>query len=252
MRVFIIYSIALLFNLCVQAQQSIYNAGNIKYECKINNHKNLWFADEPEEELNDWEKQYRESMPVFSTYYYNMQFSNNKTLFNYIGRDENVKKTWDDDRKEDDVWYHDFNTSSYTFKKNVFGEVFKLQDSIKNIQWHIVPNDTRVFANFTCRKAYGVIFDSVYVFAYYTDAITCTGGPMSIQGLPGMIMALTIPRMHLSCVATSFNAEVKETEIMAPKKGAVKSTSIIYNKVAEATKDWGRRWAHKGIWKSFL
>jgi GLPGLI family protein len=89
------------------------------------------------------------------------------------------------------------------------------------------------------------------VFAYYTDAINCTGGPMSIQGLPGMIMGLTIPRMHLSCVATSFKEEVKETELVAPKKGSVKTTAVIYHKLAEATKDWGR-WAHKGIWAAFL
>ncbi len=251
MRVLITYSIALLCCITLHAQQSIYNKGTLMYECRINNHKNLWFSDEPEEELVDWQKQYRESLPVFSTYYYNMQFGSNKTLFSFAGQDENSKQISEEEGKEDDSWYHDFSISSYTFRKNVFGEVFKFQDSIRNIKWHIVPNDTRVFANFNCRKAYGVIFDSVYVFAYYTDAIACTGGPMSIQGLPGMIMGLTIPRMHLSCIATSFKEAVNETAIIAPKKGTVKAASLIYNKVAKATKDWGR-WAHKGIWSSFL
>jgi GLPGLI family protein len=53
------------------------------------------------------------------------------------------------------------------------------------IEWKLSPNETREFAGFMCRKATGVIFDSVYVFAFYTDEITVSGGPMGLHGLPG-------------------------------------------------------------------
>jgi GLPGLI family protein len=59
-----------------------------------------------------------------------------------------------------------------------------------------------VIAGFNCRKAVSTIFDSVYVFAFYTDEIMISGGPASINGLPGMIMGVTIPRLYTSWIAT--------------------------------------------------
>ena len=46
------------------------------------------------------------------------------------------------------------------------------------------------------------MFDSVYVFAFYTDEITIPGGPCSINGLPGTILGVTIPRLYTSWIAT--------------------------------------------------
>jgi GLPGLI family protein len=127
----------------------------------------------------------------------------------------------------------------------------KIEDSIKQIKWKLTPNDTRDFAGFTCKKAIGIIYDSVYVFVYYTDAITIPTGPMTINGLPGTVLGITIPRMNISCIATSFSPLVNVAEIVPPKKGKPKSTTDIYKKITVATKDWGK-WAHKGIWRSFL
>jgi GLPGLI family protein len=43
--------------------------------------------------------------------------------------------------------------------------------------------------------------EDVYVFAFYTDDITTiSGGPCSINGLPGMILGLTITTtIYLIC-----------------------------------------------------
>ena len=59
-----------------------------------------------------------------------------------------------------------------------------------------------MIAGFNCRKAVTKIFDSVYVFAFYTDEIIISGGPCSINGLPGMILGVTIPRLYTSWIAT--------------------------------------------------
>jgi GLPGLI family protein len=40
------------------------------------------------------------------------------------------------------------------------------------------------------------------VFAFYTDEIIVSGGPCSINGLPGMILGVTIPRLFTSWIAT--------------------------------------------------
>jgi GLPGLI family protein len=139
----------------------------------------------------------------------------------------------------------------YNNQKSVFGNVMRLEDSITNLEWKYVAEDTREFAGFNCKKATAKIFDSVYVFAYYTDEITPSVGPMSIVGLPGAIMAITIPRMNMSIVAKEFSPLVNESAILPPKKSKLKSKKEVYDKIIENTKNWGK-WAHKGIWQSFI
>ncbi len=252
MKKLIMICIVIFFESQLNAQTDFITKGTITYEVKINNHKNTWWADDDGNEDDDiWRKSYLENTPKFSTYYYNLKFTATKSLYTYKGRDETIKKMYEDDFKEDNIWFHDFESSKYSYQKNIYGEVMKIEDSIKKIKWKIDYNDTRDFAGFSCKKATGIIFDSVYVFAYYTDNIVPSIGPMSINGLPGAIMAITIPRMHISIVGTGFSPLVNDAEILAPKKGKPKLTSEVYKKIKEATADWGR-WAHKGIWGSFL
>ena len=86
-------------------------------------------------------------------------------------------------------------------QKNMYGSDLVVQDSIRELQWKLT-NENRVIAGFNCRKAVATIFDSVYVFAFYTDEITIPGGPCSINGLPGTILGVTIPRLYTSWIAT--------------------------------------------------
>ena len=121
-----------------------------------------------------------------------------------------------------------------------------------NINWKMVPNETREIAGFNCRKAQGIIFDSVYVFAFYTDEITANGGPMGIHGLPGMILGLTIPRMFTSWIATKLEVNGVNTNIVtAPTKGKKKDAGELKTNVEKATKDWGT-WGQQSVWNIFL
>jgi GLPGLI family protein len=109
-----------------------------------------------------------------------------------------------------------------------------------NIDWKLSPTETREIAGFNCRKATGVIFDSVYVFAFYTDEITISGGPMGINGLPGMILGVTIPRMFTSYIATKLQvAGVDVRTITAPQKGKKKEFSELRNNLQRVSKNWG-------------
>ncbi len=234
------------------AQSDFQSKGTIEYEYKVNNHKNFWWSEDDEnDDENAWRKTMVENTPKFSTYFYTLKFADNKSIFAYKGKPETDKKMWGDDQKEEDMWYINYTTNKYTNQRNIFGEVMKIEDSIQSIKWKLVPNDVREFAGFTCKKAIGKIFDSVYVFAYYTDAITLSGGPMNINGLPGTIMAITVPRLAISCVATSFTPLVNEEAIQPPKKGKAKPSNDILKKIKEATKDWGS-YAEKGIWQCFM
>jgi GLPGLI family protein len=120
------------------------------------------------------------------------------------------------------------------------------------IEWRLVPNEVRQIAGFTCRKAQAVIFDSVYVFAFYTDEIITPGGPMGIQGLPGMILGITIPRMFTSWIATKLQvAGINTNAIIAPTKGKKKKAADLLENAKKATADWGH-WGQQAIWNIFL
>jgi GLPGLI family protein len=237
-----------IFTTTILAQEDFMSKGVVQYEVKMNNHKNF-MNDEGED--NSWYEQMKEFVPKISTYFYTLKFADNKSIFQYKDKVVTPQKMWGEDEFEDNVWYFDYEKGISTKQKNIFSEVYKLEDSIKKIKWKLLPNENREFIGFNCKKAMGVLYDSVYIFAYYTDAITISGGPMSINGLPGLIMGLTIPRLNFSCIATTFTPLVTESDIVAPKKGKVRPPTELYNRLKERTKDWGK-YGQKAIWQSFL
>ena len=101
-------------------------------------------------------------------------------------------------------------------------------------------------------EAVGILFDSVYVFAFYTDEITISGGPMGIHGLPGMILGITIPRMFTSWIATKVEVNGVKTNIVTPPtKGKKKKATELQETVLKVTKDWGT-WGQQSVWNLFL
>jgi GLPGLI family protein len=87
-------------------------------------------------------------------------------------------------------------------EKHVFNESFHVKDSLNRIKWKLT-DETREISGYECRRANGLIFDSVYVVAFYTDAIKTKGGPEVFNGLPGMILGVALPHYHISYFATN-------------------------------------------------
>jgi GLPGLI family protein len=239
----IVASIIILTAVSANAQQFI-NSGMIEYEVRINNHR--MFGD------GLWAEMFKDKMPNFSTTYYHLTFNDNKSIYKFDRLNEKDKLPWGTNNAEDNVWYNDFNSNTRVNQKSVFGDIYILSDSLMNLDWKLMPNETREIAGFTCRKAQAVIFDSVYVFAFYTDEITASGGPMGIHGLPGMIMGITIPRMFTSWIATKLQVNGVNTNIIAaPTKGKKKQATELEASVKKATKDWGN-YGQQSIWNIFL
>ena len=211
----VLFSIIILTTLSANAQQFI-NSGMIEYEVRINNHR--MFGD------GFFAEMFKDKMPNFSTTYYHLTFNDNKTIYKYDRLNERDKLPWGTNNAEDNIWYNDYvNMNKFVQQKNVFGETYILTDSLSNIKWKEMTNENREIAGFNCRKAVGVIFDSVYVFAFYTDEITASSGPLSLHGLPGLILGITIPRMYTSWVATKVQVNGVNTNIIAaPTKGKKK------------------------------
>ena len=124
-------------------------------------------------------------------------------------------------------------------QKPVFEETFLVEDSLPKVTWKITA-DTRNIAGFECRKAVGIIDDSVAVFAFYTDEILVTGGPESLQGLPGMILGLGVPRLHTTWFATRVEVNGVNMGVVKPAtKGKKLSRQEMIGQLDDVLKNWG-------------
>lgn len=222
--------ITLLLAFELSAQQFISKAV-IEYEVKANIKKNLG--------NNIFDEMRRDVLPTFKTGYYTFTFADNKSVYKFDHWDpalkipEYLKKT-----DEENIWYYDYNTRKFNMQKNVWGSNLNIEDSIPTLEWKLT-NENRSIAGFNCRKAVAKIFDSVYVFAFYTDEILISGGPCSINGLPGMILGVTIPRLFTSWIATKVSVTGVNESIIKPiavkKNFTMKS---LKSTVDDRFKDW--------------
>jgi GLPGLI family protein len=238
----IILSFIVLATLSADAQQFI-STGMIEYEVRVNNHR--MFGD------GFFAEAFKDRMPNFSTTYYKLTFNDNKTIYKFDRLNEKDKLPWNN-FPEENIWYSDLNANTRTNQKFVFDQTYILSDSLMKMDWKLVPNETRDIAGFNCRKAQTIIFDSVYVFAFYTDEIAISGGPMGLHGLPGMILGITIPRMFSSWIATKVQVNGVNTNIVAPPtKGKKKPALELQKQIEQVSKNWGT-WGRQSIWNIFL
>ncbi|MEP7107920.1 MAG: GLPGLI family protein [Ferruginibacter sp.] len=242
-----------LFTLNGVAQQFI-NKGTIEFEVITNVKKTMG--------TSGWAEQLKDQMPTFKTAYYNLAFADNKSLYKFDHYDEKQAKVPEFLRRGEDEneWYNDFTAGQTYIQKNMFGTLLNIKDSIKTIQWKIT-NENRMIAGFNCRKAVGKILDSVYVFAFYTDEITTSGGPCTINGLPGMILGVTIPRLYASMIATKLTlTDGKETSVKHISVKKYYSSKELKAILDERIKDYAsgdqdedtKKWVSQLYWNTLL
>jgi GLPGLI family protein len=250
-----ILTIALLLSIGVglQAQQFI-SKGMIEFEVKTNLKKTFGSGD-------NIFSQMMPDMPTYKTAYYHYSFANNKSIYK-LHRFSEKDKVPDFLKKEDEEneWYCDFEKGELKMKKTVIGTPFYIVDSLRDIKWRYT-NENRIIAGFNCRKAVGVIYDSVYVFAFYSDEITIPGGPCSINGLPGMILGITIPRLYTSWIATKLTLSgVDENKIVPEPAKKPTNSKELKDLLLVRSKDWTmgdnsestRNWITQYIWSATL
>lgn len=230
MKPFFLIILAFLFVTSLKAQQFIDKAV-IEYEVNTNLKKKM---------SNDsWDEKIKENFSDLKTSYYTYTFADNKSSYKFNRWSEKtiIPKNYKD-ADEENSWYFDFTTKTRSIQKQIIGTNFVIADSIPNIEWKIT-NENREIAGYNCRKAVGKIMGDVYVFAFYTDDITIPGGPCSINGLPGMILGLTIPKLYTSFIATKIDlkgaSEAEIKPITAKKTYNLKDLKAL---IEEKTKDW--------------
>ncbi len=230
MKAIIITTLIILFSIGKINAQIFIDKANIEFEVVSNIKKNMG---------NDgWAERMGDKLPIFKKEYYDFTFENNKSVyvFNRLAEKEKFPEWMRSENKN--KWYTDFNTGKINIEKEMIGSMFNVEDSIPKMEWRLI-NENRNIAGFNCKKAVAKIFDSVYIFAFYTDEIMIPGGPNSINGLPGMIMGLTIPRLFTSWIATKVSVNgVDVSKIKPTLAKKYYSNNSLKTFVEDRTKDW--------------
>jgi GLPGLI family protein len=232
MKKIITVSIVVLLILNKTNAQTFIDKATIQFEVKSNIKKTMGNS--------NWEEQMVEKMPTFKTEYYNYTFANNKSLykFDYLAEKDKYPVWFRNENKNS--WFTDYITGKQIIEKDLIGSIFNLEDSMPKLEWRLI-NENRNIAGFNCKKAVTKIFDSVYVFAFYTEEIMIPGGPNSINGLPGMIMGMTIPRLFTSWIATKVSVNGIDLNAIKPVTAKKYSDNkALRNFIEERSKDWGR------------
>ncbi|MES2484662.1 MAG: GLPGLI family protein [Bacteroidota bacterium] len=123
------------------------------------------------------------------------------------------------------IIFNDFVKDQSIIKKEYHERTFSVRDTLRKIKWKIT-DETREIAGYVCRRANGLLLDSVYAVAFYTDKIHVPGGPESFNGLPGMILGIALPHDNITWYATKVTEAPADVKKLVPPKGG----EVINNK----------------------
>lgn len=173
--------------------QTFISKGKIEYEVRTDVQKTMG--------NRGWQELIKEKVPRFKTGYYTLSFDSARSIYQFDRWGTPKAPEFLTRGEDENKYFFDFASGTYSAQKSISGSIINISDSIPHLNWKL-ENENRLIAGFNCRKAYAVLFDSVYVFAFYTEEILIPGGPASFQGLPGTILGITVPRLYTSWIAT--------------------------------------------------
>jgi GLPGLI family protein len=243
MKKHLLIYIMMLAGFAANAQHTL--AGKIEYERRVNMHAQM-----AEMEGNAWVEKMKAQLPKFNSSYFDMVFDTARVLYK-PGREvaENAAmKMFGNGPATQNVVLTDFRENKVRANKAVFDQKFAVEDTLRVMEWK-EKDEIRTIANFKCRKAVGIICDSVYVVAFYAEDIPVAGGPESFGGLPGMILELAIPRLHTTWVATKVEVVTpKPEDFEFSEKGKKVTSASMYQTVSESFRKWGAMGTRQVWW----
>lgn len=249
MKKFIISAFFLLSAFMAMSQQQFVVNGVIEYERHINLHRQF----ETDDDDGGFWKDFLSKQPKFYNSYFNLSFNKEQSVYKPGREGDKDMEPWLIGPAKKNIVYTNFNSLEYRSRRKVFEENFEIVDTLSKIKWRLTT-ETRTIAGFECRKAVGIICDSVYITAFYTDEIPVSGGPESFGGLPGMILGLAVPRLYSTWFATKVELTDPPAASFEPVKAGKqkKMTAAAFAPFLKDTfTDWGARGA-KNIWWSML
>jgi GLPGLI family protein len=197
--------------------------------------------------------QYKKTQPQFRVLKSTLVFDAGKTLFTPIPPETAAASFFNvPTADQNNTIYTDLQARAVTAQKTVFEETFLLKDSVRKIKWKIT-DETREIAGYTCRRANGLMMDSIYVVAFFANQIPIPGGPESFGGLPGMILEVALPHENLTWVATKVTeAASPEVTVVPPKKGKPVNGKQLFETLKDVFKNRGDATQINIYMKSYL
>jgi GLPGLI family protein len=229
--------ILIVFGFCavntLMAQTQFYSTVKIEFEKTISVRQ--WYK----ELESEWYEQIKDHIPETVLAYCDFIGDSSRSIYK-PGREVPIDpRTWYRPVADKNIVYTDFKKGETISQKPVFEETFLVTDSLLRIKWKITP-DIRNIAGFDCRKAIGIINDSIAVFAFYTDELMISGGPEAIHGLPGMILGVGIPRLHCTWFATKVEVlNVNMNSVIPATKGKKVNRETMVRALDKVLKSWG-------------
>lgn len=226
MKLLIIHIVLLLLTPLIGFSQytKIISEGRIDFEKKVNTYVILdsIYLNSPIADFKEFVRNYKLNNAKIKTSYCHLIFEKDKSVFQYNSRDAN--NDFLSSYADNNTVFMDLRNNYRLSRKNVLGNQYLLEDSIRKINWKIT-DEMREIAGYSCRRANAIIQDSIYIVAFYTDEISTMSGPESFSGLPGMILGVALPYEHTSWFATQVILDPKDLKMIVPPKNGTKIKS---------------------------
>jgi GLPGLI family protein len=228
----------IIFTVCsaanINAQTQFFGKVKIEFEKTLNVHA-IYKELDPE-----WYDQIKDRLPKTAITYHEFIGDSTKSVFK-PGKDAAIDpRSWYRPVADKNVIFTDFQSQKSISQKPVYEETFLVEDSLLKIKWKIT-SDTRIIAGYECRKAVGILDDSIAIFAFYTDELMINGGPEGIHGLPGMILGVGIPRLHATWFATKVQVfDINMNAVVPATKGKKMTRAAMLQSLNSVMKQWGK------------
>jgi len=232
-------ALLLTVNMLFAQRASFTSNGTIEYEKSSNMHalyKRMYAGEEGF--YKTMIEQSERTQAQFKVLKSTLTFGDNKTLYKPIVPATPTGGLSVPMAEQYNTVFTDYSTHGIITEKLVLNESFTIKDTIRKIVWKIT-NETRDIAGYPCRRANGIMLDSIYVVAFYTDKITVPGGPESFGGLPGMILQLALPHENVSWIAKTVDVnQVPPPTLVPAKKAKVITYKELSNTLKTVMKSW--------------
>lgn len=210
-----ILGVAFIFiSLNIYAQYNFILQGNFVFERRINAYALL--EKEFENDIK-FVEDYKSRYPRFDTSLFYLHFNEKSSYYEPIQNKIGTYFSFLDKAAYNNKVYNEFESDSIFQEKELFEKKISLFDKKREITWKLT-DENRQIAGFECRRANGLVMDSIYVVAFFSQEIPINGGPESFNGLPGMILGLAIPKYHVSWFAKYLTLNNNDSIIKPFKK----------------------------------
>lgn len=169
-----------------------------------------------------------------------------KSLYKNIKKEKapNERKYMYHYEEPDNHYYMDAEADESLHLTDFFGKTFRVTGEHKERKWKITKNQ-KMIKDYLCFEATaGDTTDQVTV--WFTPQIRTTAAPLYLNGLPGLILEVSMNEGKMTLSASEITlGETNEEEIIKPSKGKKmtkeKYDAMVEKKTEEMKEQYGRR-----------